>query len=77
MVQLTVEARTAYKAMIAALEEEAAEEGSEKCNSTHEESLPETSKAPHVESDDDVPNYSECLVPCFAFLFLNSSFPSL
>ncbi|KYO20653.1 selenocysteine insertion sequence-binding protein 2 isoform A [Alligator mississippiensis] len=57
MVQLTVEARTAYKAMIAALEEEAAEEGSEKCNSTHEESLPETSKAPHVESDDDVPNY--------------------
>ncbi|XP_019372854.1 PREDICTED: selenocysteine insertion sequence-binding protein 2 isoform X1 [Gavialis gangeticus] len=57
MVQLTVEARTAYKAMIAALEEEAAEGGSEKCNSTHEESLPETSKAPHVESDDDVPNY--------------------
>ncbi|XP_038259445.1 selenocysteine insertion sequence-binding protein 2 isoform X2 [Dermochelys coriacea] len=61
MVELTMEARHAYKDMVAALEEEAAEGGGSEKHSTilttqyEEKSLSETGKTPHVESD--VPNY--------------------
>ncbi|XP_075787994.1 selenocysteine insertion sequence-binding protein 2 isoform X2 [Pelodiscus sinensis] len=65
MVELTMEARHAYKDMVAALEEEAAEGGgSEKekqsiilSTQCEEKSLPKTGQTPHVESDEDVPNY--------------------
>ncbi|KAM9138493.1 selenocysteine insertion sequence-binding protein 2 isoform 2-T3 [Pangshura tecta] len=63
MVELTMEARHAYKDMVAALEEEAAERGGSEKHSTivttqyEEKSLSETGKTPHVESDEDVPNY--------------------
>ncbi|XP_065406478.1 selenocysteine insertion sequence-binding protein 2 isoform X11 [Chrysemys picta bellii] len=63
MVELTMEARHAYKDMVAALEEEAAEGGGSEKHSTilttqyEEKSLSETGKTPHVESDEDVPNY--------------------
>uniref|UniRef100_A0A8C8RZZ6 SECIS binding protein 2 n=1 Tax=Pelusios castaneus TaxID=367368 RepID=A0A8C8RZZ6_9SAUR len=63
MVELTMEARHVYKDMIAALEEEAAEgEGSEKHSTIlatqyEEGSSPKTSRTPHVESDEDIPNY--------------------
>nr|XP_048705203.1 selenocysteine insertion sequence-binding protein 2 isoform X5 [Caretta caretta] len=63
MVELTMEARHAYKDMVAALEEEAAEGGGSEKHSTilttqyEEKSLSKTGKTPHVESDEDVPNY--------------------
>ncbi|XP_074923299.1 selenocysteine insertion sequence-binding protein 2 isoform X4 [Chelonoidis abingdonii] len=63
MVELTMEARHAYKDMVAALEEEVAEGGGSEKHSTiltsqyEKKSLSKTSKTPHVESDEDVPNY--------------------
>ncbi|EMP36289.1 Selenocysteine insertion sequence-binding protein 2, partial [Chelonia mydas] len=63
MVELTMEARHAYKDMVAALEEEAAEGGGSEKHSTilttqyEENSLSKTGKTPHVQSDEDVPNY--------------------
>uniref|UniRef100_A0A8D0GX89 SECIS binding protein 2 n=1 Tax=Sphenodon punctatus TaxID=8508 RepID=A0A8D0GX89_SPHPU len=61
MIELTVEARQAYKDMIAALEREAGEEGSEEhsaqLTTEHESNLPDTNKAAHTKSDEEVPNY--------------------
>ncbi|XP_053152564.1 selenocysteine insertion sequence-binding protein 2 isoform X2 [Hemicordylus capensis] len=61
MVELTMEARLAYKEMIAALERESAEEGSEsECARTQphpRESLQDTAEMSLQESDEDVPNY--------------------
>ncbi|XP_050801629.1 selenocysteine insertion sequence-binding protein 2 isoform X2 [Gopherus flavomarginatus] len=63
MVELTMEARHAYKDMVAALEEEVAEGGGSEKHSTilttqyEKKSLFNTGKTPHVESDEDVPNY--------------------
>ncbi|XP_068782651.1 selenocysteine insertion sequence-binding protein 2-like isoform X2 [Struthio camelus] len=62
MVQLTTEARKAYKDMIAALEEEAEGELSEKPSSIltaeyGKSGLSETSKTSSRDSDEDVPNY--------------------
>ncbi|NXA37184.1 SEBP2 protein, partial [Eudromia elegans] len=62
MVQLTTEARKAYKDMVAALEEEAEGGLSEKASSTSateygKNGSSETSKASPRESDEDVPNY--------------------
>ncbi|XP_054665016.1 selenocysteine insertion sequence-binding protein 2 isoform X13 [Grus americana] len=62
MVQLTTEARKAYKDMIAALEEEA-EGGLRQTQSTiltteyEKNGLPETGKTSSKDSDEDVPNY--------------------
>uniref|UniRef100_A0A8C0H986 SECIS binding protein 2 n=1 Tax=Chelonoidis abingdonii TaxID=106734 RepID=A0A8C0H986_CHEAB len=80
MVELTMEARHAYKDMVAALEEEVAEGGGSEKHSTiltsqyEKKSLSKTSKTPHVESDEDVPNYSECSV---VYSVCSISFPSL
>lgn len=74
MVQLTTEARKAYKDMIAALEEEAKAglretqpsiltPESEKSGSL------ETCKTSSKDSDEDVPNYSKYLLTCFLFHF--------
>ncbi|NWY02592.1 SEBP2 protein, partial [Nothoprocta ornata] len=62
MVQLTTEARKAYKDMVAALEEEAEGGLSEKASSISttkygKNGSSETSKASPRESDEDVPNY--------------------
>ncbi|XP_067425424.1 selenocysteine insertion sequence-binding protein 2 isoform X2 [Emydura macquarii macquarii] len=63
MVELTMEAKHAYKDMVAALEEEAAEGGGNEKHSTilttqyEEKSSPETGETPRVESDEDVPTY--------------------
>ncbi|NWI11970.1 SEBP2 protein, partial [Crypturellus soui] len=62
MVQLTTEARKAYKDMVAALEEEAEGGLSEKASSISttecgKNDSSETSKASPRESDEDVPNY--------------------
>lgn len=79
MVELTMEARHAYKDMVAALEEEAAEGGGSEKHSTilttryEEKSLSKTGKTPHVQSDEDVPNYSECSV---VYSLCSISFPS-
>ncbi|KAM7166556.1 selenocysteine insertion sequence-binding protein 2 isoform 4-T4 [Macrochelys suwanniensis] len=63
MAELTMEARHAYKDMVAALEDEAAEGGGSEKHSTilttqyEEKNLSETGKTPPVESDENVPNY--------------------
>lgn len=74
MVQLTTEARKAYKDMIAALEEEA-EEGLRETQPSilttenGKNGLSETGKTSSKDSDEDVPNYSEYLLACFWFSF--------
>lgn len=74
MVQLTTEARKAYKEMVAALEEEA--EGSQTetelsiITTEFEKScLSETGKASPSDHDEDIPNYSEYLLTYFWFKF--------
>ncbi|XP_074851173.1 selenocysteine insertion sequence-binding protein 2 isoform X2 [Carettochelys insculpta] len=63
MVELTMEARHAYKEMVAALEEEAAGGGRSEKHSTivptqyAEQSSFKAGKTPHVEFDEDIPNY--------------------
>ncbi|KAJ6669656.1 hypothetical protein lerEdw1_000205 [Lerista edwardsae] len=61
MVELTVEARLAYKEMIAALERESAEEESEsdcaRVKTLCSERPQDSSEGPLPESDEDVPNY--------------------
>jgi len=74
MVQLTTEARKAYKDMIAALEEEAKggvrEIQSSILTTEYEKNgLSETGKTSSKDSDEDVPNYSEYLLTCFSFSF--------
>lgn len=67
MVELTMEARVAYKEMIATLERESAEEENKsdcvpiKAHS-QESNQQDTDKTPPLESDEDVPNYSRFLV---------------
>lgn len=64
MVQLTTEARKAYKDMIAALEEETEEpretQPSVLTTECEKKGLSET--GPSKDSDEDVPNYSEYLL---------------
>ncbi|XP_048359580.1 selenocysteine insertion sequence-binding protein 2 isoform X2 [Sphaerodactylus townsendi] len=62
MVELTMEARLAYKEMIAGLQRESAgEENESDCthSKTHyeESNIQDAGKAPFLESDEDVPNY--------------------
>lgn len=74
MVQLTTEARKAYKDMIAALEEEA-EGGLRETQPSiltteyEKNGLSETGKTSSRDSDEDVPNYSEYLLTWFWFSF--------
>lgn len=72
MVQLTTEARKAYKDMITALEQEAEGGLRETQPSTlttecEKNGLSETGKTSSKDSDEDVPNYSEYLLTLFCF----------
>lgn len=74
MVQLTTEARKAYKDMIAALEEEAKAGQQETQPSiltpeTEKNGLLETCKTSSKDSDEDVPNYSKYLLTWILFHF--------
>lgn len=72
MVQLTTEARKAYKDMIAALEEEAGLRETQPSILTPEcekNGLLETCKTSSKDSDEDVPNYSKYLLTWVLFHF--------
>lgn len=71
-----MEARLAYKEMIAALRESADEENESDCTSSKisnkESNLQDPGKAPSPESDEEVPNYSKffpfvCSIFCLGF----------
>lgn len=70
MVDLTMEARLAYKEMIATLQGECADEENESdCTNSNisyrESNLQDASKGPSPESDEEVPNYSESSPPAY------------
>lgn len=76
MVQLTTEARKAYKDMIAALEEEAKAGLKETQPSiltpeSEKNGFLETCKTSPKDSDEDVPNYSKFFLTWFLFCFLS------
>lgn len=70
MVQLTTEARKAYKDMVAALEEEAEGRQTETklsivTTELEKSCLSETGKTSSRDQDEDIPNYSEYLLTYF------------